>query len=36
MDNMKLLNRNFEGLGWGLLAILWGIVILVDFVPIGV
>jgi hypothetical protein len=33
MDNVKILNRNFERVGWGLLAILWGVVILVDFVP---
>lgn len=33
MDNLKILDRNFERVGWGLLAILWGIVILVDFVP---
>jgi hypothetical protein len=33
MDNVKISNRNFERVGWGLLAILWGVVILVDFVP---
>ena len=33
MDNMKILNRNLDRVGWGLLAILWGVVILVDFVP---
>jgi len=33
MDNLQPLNSNFERVGWGLLAILWGIVILVDFVP---
>jgi hypothetical protein len=33
MDNRKFLNPNFERVGWGLLSILWGIVILVDFVP---
>ncbi len=34
MDNPKILNRNLDRVGWGLLAILWGVVILVDFVPI--
>ncbi|HLO27933.1 MAG TPA: hypothetical protein VK249_02285 [Anaerolineales bacterium] len=33
MDNRKILNHNFERVGWGLLAILWGVVILFDFVP---
>src|SRR5512138_176470 len=33
MDNVKISNRSFERVGWGLLAILWGVVILVDFVP---
>ena len=36
MDNRKIMNRNFERVGWGLLAILWGVVILVDFVPFEV
>lgn len=33
MDNRKILNRNFERVGWGLLAILWGVTILFDFIP---
>jgi hypothetical protein len=33
MDNLKTWDRNIERVGWGLLAILWGVVILVDFVP---
>jgi hypothetical protein len=33
MDNTEILNRNMERAGWGLLAILWGAVILFDFVP---
>src|SRR5512147_2961377 len=36
MDNVKISNRSFERVGWGLLAILWGVVILVDFVPFAV
>ena len=36
MDNVKISNRSFERVGWGLLAILWGVVILVDFVPFEV
>lgn len=33
MDNTENLNRNFARVGWGLLAILWGATILLDFVP---
>lgn len=33
MHNVQTLNRNFERVGWGLLAILWGVTILFDFVP---
>lgn len=33
MNNMKILNRSFERVGWGLLAILWGMTILFDFIP---
>lgn len=35
MDNMQISNRNLERIGWGLLAILWGVTILFDFVPFG-
>ncbi len=33
MDSRETLNQNIERAGWGLLAILWGAVILFDFVP---
>ena len=33
MDNVKISSRDVERIGWGLMAILWGVVILVDFVP---
>jgi hypothetical protein len=33
MHNVQTLNRNFERVGWGLLAVLWGVTILFDFVP---
>lgn len=36
MDNVKTLNRKYETVAWGLLAILWGITILFDFIPFGV
>lgn len=36
MDNIQILNRKYETVAWGLLAILWGITILFDFVPFGV
>ncbi len=29
-------DRKYNGLGWGLLAILWGITILFDFIPFGI
>jgi len=36
MDNIQILNRRYETVAWGLLAILWGITILFDFIPFGV
>jgi hypothetical protein len=36
MDEMKILNRRYETVAWGLLAILWGITILFNFIPFGV
>ena len=36
MDNTQILNRKYEAVAWGLLAILWGITILFDFIPFGV
>ena len=36
MDNTQILNRKYETVAWGLLAILWGITILFDFIPFGV
>ena len=36
MDNIQILNRKYESVAWGLLAILWGITILFDFIPFGV
>jgi hypothetical protein len=36
MDNIKILNRRYETLAWGLLAILWGVTILFNFIPFGV
>jgi hypothetical protein len=36
MDNIQILNRKYEAVAWGLLAILWGITILFDFIPFGV
>jgi hypothetical protein len=36
MDNIQILNRKYETVAWGLLAILWGITILFDFIPFGV
>lgn len=35
MDNIQILNRKYETVAWGLLAILWGITILFDFIPFG-
>jgi hypothetical protein len=35
MNNIQIANRSFERVGWGLLAILWGVTILFDFVPFG-
>jgi hypothetical protein len=36
MDNLKILNRRYETVAWGLLAILWGMTILFNFIPFGV
>jgi hypothetical protein len=36
MDNTKNLKRNIRRVGWGLLAILWGVTILFDFIPFGI
>jgi hypothetical protein len=36
MDNLQILNRKYESIAWGLLAILWGATILFDFIPFGV
>ena len=36
MDNTQILDRNVERVGWGLLAILWGMTILFDFLPFSV
>ena len=36
MDNIQVLNRKYETVAWGLLAILWGTTILFDFIPFGV
>jgi hypothetical protein len=36
MDNIQILNRKYETVAWGLLAILWGITFLFDFIPFGV
>jgi hypothetical protein len=36
MDNTQESNRKCNAIGWGLLAILWGITILFDLVPFGV
>ena len=36
MDNIQILNRKYETTAWGLLALLWGITILFDFIPFGV
>ena len=35
MNNTETSNRNIERVGWGLLAILWGLTILFDFLPFG-
>jgi hypothetical protein len=36
MENIQIMNRKYETVVWGLLAILWGITILFDFIPFGV
>jgi hypothetical protein len=35
MDNRNNLKRNLKRVGWGLLAILWGVTILFNFIPFG-
>src|SRR3989337_2460533 len=35
MDNIQILDRSLERVGWGLLSILWGATILFDFLPFG-
>jgi hypothetical protein len=36
MDKTQILNRKYETVAWGLIAILWGITILFDFIPFGI
>jgi hypothetical protein len=36
MDELKILNRRYETVAWGLLAILWGVTILFNSIPFGV
>jgi len=36
MDDLKILNRKYDTVAWGLLAIIWGITILFNFIPFGV
>jgi hypothetical protein len=36
MDEMKAVNKKYEMVAWGMLAILWGITILFNFIPFGV
>ncbi len=36
MENTQILKNNVDRIGWGLLAILWGATILLDFVPFWV
>jgi hypothetical protein len=36
MDNIQILNRKYETVAWGLLAVIWGITILFDFIPFGI
>jgi hypothetical protein len=36
MDELKILNRKYETVAWGLLAIFWGVTILFDFIHFGV
>ncbi len=33
MENMQILTRTIERMGWGLLAILWGATVLFEFIP---
>lgn len=36
MENPQISNRKLERVAWGLLAILWGATILLDFLPFGI
>ena len=36
MNNPQTSNQKYEGVAWGLLAMLWGVTILFDFIPFGV
>lgn len=36
MGKTQITNRKFGTIAWGLLAILWGVTILFDFIPFGV
>jgi hypothetical protein len=36
MDKKQILNRKYETVAWGILAILWGTTILFDLIPFGV
>jgi hypothetical protein len=36
MDNKETLNENIERAGWGVLAIVWGMTILFDFLPFAI
>jgi hypothetical protein len=36
MDKTQILNRKYETVAWGLIAILWGTTILFDFIPFGI
>jgi hypothetical protein len=33
VEDIKTINRRYETVGWGLLAIIWGFTILFDFIP---
>ena len=35
MDRTKKLNRRFASIGWGLLFIWWGVVVMVDPLTVG-
>ena len=36
MDDLKILNHRYETVAWGLLAMLWGVTILFNFIPFGI